>query len=727
MNFKKILLGVLCATLGQVFAQAAPVGAKTHVLDKNNFEAKTSQGAWIVKHFSPTCSHCQSFQPKWEQAVSERSVQVYDQNVHFGEVNCYENTMLCERNKVVGWPTVVAFRGGKRIADLEGDKSKQDVLDFIDHIVSEAQMEAAATDGKANGVWLVKHYSPLCPHCRDMAPEWTKMTDELAGSMAKQGILFGQVNCLENRKLCEDNFVDGYPTINLFVNGKFIEEMVAKYTYDDMKAYALKIPERHKRGELNKNPEPVVANDNRDWDDMADDTAGKQGEASVKDANAAINTLAEKPNADNAAAGDSHELNNGDKSDHSAYNTEGEVVALTKENFAEKTATGPWFVKFYAPWCPHCQHLAPIWEKLADAAKGKINIGKVNCDEAGLLCSKHGVQAYPTLKMMWESETSDYKGSRDLENLLDFVDRMLAQPANVQTIDEVRQTQKEHEVVFVFAHEKSDTSARTTAALTQIKANAKKLFLSKQVNIISSLELARQVLPDYYQSLPALAALKDNKVIKFNGTLTNDDQLREFFYAERFSLLPELTRENSDALFYDSDYLVLAVLDSTQGAEYMKHYRDVVRSAAISHQQGNKAGPSVRFTWVDGIKWEGYIDRVFRIRRSNWPAIIIAQPSEDRYYVSDVKGQPIEPSKMGVFMAVRDALNGKLRAESSKSIIVRGAHGIFWAIKSAWLFMFGTMLRTLVSLSTIAAFVYYSFKRGKKGSSAGIGNLVKAD
>ncbi|KAJ2392368.1 hypothetical protein GGI23_005231, partial [Coemansia sp. RSA 2559] len=215
MLLKKLFPSTLLLTLGLVLAQGAPVAAKTHILDKNNFESTTKQGTWIVKHFSPICPHCRTFKPKWDNAVSARAEQLVDQDVHFGELDCYQNYKLCQQNGVTAWPAVIAFRNGKRYAYTEGDKSEQDSLDFIDQAVKDAagadqqqkQQQQGARKYKQNsvvldaanytqhansGVWLVKHYSPYCPHCNHMKPEWIKMTDELAADLAADGILFGE-------------------------------------------------------------------------------------------------------------------------------------------------------------------------------------------------------------------------------------------------------------------------------------------------------------------------------------------------------------------------------------------------------------------------------------------------------------------------------------------------------------------------------------------------------
>lgn len=50
---------------------------------------------------------------------------------------------------------------------------------------------------------------------------------------------------------------------------------------------------------------------------------------------------------------------------------------LTEENFKSVLENGEYtFVKFFAPWCPHCVNIEYDWDRLADDIHDDKNIGK---------------------------------------------------------------------------------------------------------------------------------------------------------------------------------------------------------------------------------------------------------------------------------------------------------------------------------------------------------------
>lgn len=90
------------------------------------------------------------------------------------------------------------------------------------------------------------------------------------------------------------------------------------------------------------------------------------------------------------------------------------IVKLTKFNFDNNVKSGAWFIKFYAPWCTHCQRLAPIWEKLADeqvARDWAVKIAEVDCTSAKEVCESVQVKAFPLLMLIKNGKMVDkYKG-----------------------------------------------------------------------------------------------------------------------------------------------------------------------------------------------------------------------------------------------------------------------------------------------------------------------------
>ncbi|HEV2138823.1 MAG TPA: CoA-binding protein [Nitrososphaerales archaeon] len=59
----------------------------------------------------------------------------------------------------------------------------------------------------------------------------------------------------------------------------------------------------------------------------------------------------------------------------------------------------PFFVEFWAPWCPFCRRLTPIYEKVAEEFVGKAKFAKLNVDDQPGIASRFGVLTIPLIKV----------------------------------------------------------------------------------------------------------------------------------------------------------------------------------------------------------------------------------------------------------------------------------------------------------------------------------------
>lgn len=57
------------------------------------------------------------------------------------------------------------------------------------------------------------------------------------------------------------------------------------------------------------------------------------------------------------------------------YENNKDIQRLDFDNFNQVNRGGIWLVEFYKPWCPHCQHFAVHYERIASVLSNVINVG----------------------------------------------------------------------------------------------------------------------------------------------------------------------------------------------------------------------------------------------------------------------------------------------------------------------------------------------------------------
>jgi len=100
-----------------------------------------------------------------------------------------------------------------------------------------------------------------------------------------------------------------------------------------------------------------------------------------------------------------------------------EVVQLNSDNFAVTEAADLTLVKFFAPWCGHCQAMQEDWEAASDKVPENVMIAEVDCTQDQALCGKYDVGGYPTLMSFKNGKLHEEFYDRNLKSILNYVNK----------------------------------------------------------------------------------------------------------------------------------------------------------------------------------------------------------------------------------------------------------------------------------------------------------------
>ncbi len=96
-----------------------------------DFKTSTKKGVWIILYYASWCPHCQSMKPEWEKFASKYS-SVNNGNVNVADVESEYLEKIGQEHKqnVVGFPTIVSCKNGRKVSDFNGPRTSDEIDKF---------------------------------------------------------------------------------------------------------------------------------------------------------------------------------------------------------------------------------------------------------------------------------------------------------------------------------------------------------------------------------------------------------------------------------------------------------------------------------------------------------------------------------------------------------------------------------------------------------------------
>ncbi|KAJ9132484.1 Thioredoxin-like protein [Coniochaeta hoffmannii] len=546
--------------------------------------------------------------------------------------------------------------------------------------------------------WLmVKHYSPWCHHCQAYAPTYQTLyefyytstpegsADEDVDFTKYYDFRFASLNCVAYGDLCEKHGVTAYPQTVLYKDGEIYGEPLKGVK--DIPAVSKVIEEALEKAKPGSRPRSLELPKPGD----TESPAYKESHTLSKDGKGADPSKNAKAAATTKAAAVPHKaVTKQPKKPTAEPNPDGKSVVLNADSFQTRVTMtqDPWFIKFYAPWCHHCQAMAPNWEQLAKEMKGRLNVGEVNCDANARLCKDAKLRGYPTILFFKGGERVEYEGLRGLGDFVQYAEKAIDIAGGVQDVDaeSFKELEEKEEVIFVYFYDHATTSEDFLALerlpmsligrAKLVKTQDEELYKRFKISTWPRLLVAREGRPTYYAPLTPREMRDTHQVLRWMRSVW-------------LPIVPELTASNAREIM-DGKLVVLGILNREDKDRFFQSKREM-KSAANewmdkqiqlfqlerqelrdakqlrieeaedrNDQRALRAAKAIRinmdksdhkevvFAWCDGVFWQRWVKTTYGIDVKDGERVIINDEDNRRYWDQTITGNYIIPSRTSI-------------------------------------------------------------------------------
>ncbi|KAL5006177.1 hypothetical protein ScPMuIL_017335 [Solemya velum] len=414
-------------------------------LSRSDFDmsVENTEDIWFINFYSPHCSHCHELAPSWREVARE-----LEGVVRVGAVNCADDRQLCMNLGIRSYPTLMMFVSGKHLK-YNGDRSTSRLVEYALQFVkvkvkslTYANFAEAATEDMP---WVITF-------CGDDGDCLLPRTQLKLAAILIDLVNVGSVDCHKNLNLCNRLEHSGgtyfYQPGQVDENtGMEISSLIAQEV-----AYAV----------LSQLPD-VTDLDSEEFKEVRTNLKSgqqqswlvhfveKEGEHDIelRKLPAMLSdfkvgrVICEKMRREcdkfhihkypvflvfKEHGG--YEIFYGRTTAHdiAAFardSADTRLEALGPDDFKTHRvgpqSTDPWFIDFFAPWCPPCMRLLPEFRKAAKNYGDKINFGTVDCTIHSSLCNTYQIHSYPTTVFYNHTTPHQYNGKHNSKSIIEFI------------------------------------------------------------------------------------------------------------------------------------------------------------------------------------------------------------------------------------------------------------------------------------------------------------------
>lgn len=463
-------LAALCLAAACLAKTDVEVDEGVLVVTKDNFDSVIQDNEFVLLEFyAPWCGHCKALAPEYVKAA--KKLEEAKSPIKLAKVDATVETQLAEKHEVKGYPTLKFYRKGTPI-DYTGGRQADDIVNWLTKKTGPPAKDLPTVDEaktfiEGHNVVVIGFFKDAESDAAKVFLEVGNTVDDHVFGITNSDEVFKEYEVEDGKIVLFKKFEEGKTVYDgeftakdvqnfIYVHSlplivEFNQETAQKIFNGDIKSHLLvflskeaghyekyvdgiKEPAKKYRGEVLF---VTIDCDENDYERILEFFGLKkedvptmrlikleQDMAKYKPENPALTTenVLEFVTAFVEGKLKRHLLTQDLPEDWD----KNPVKVLVSTNFHEiaHDKEKDVLVEFYAPWCGHCQQLAPIYDKLGEKYKDKDDLVIAKIDATANELEDVKITSFPTLTLYKKgtNEAVEYNGGRSLDDLSKFIE-----------------------------------------------------------------------------------------------------------------------------------------------------------------------------------------------------------------------------------------------------------------------------------------------------------------